>query len=201
MGIWALIKNGGFIMYPLLAFSLVIWAVVFEKLWGLFQFTKEYRSLYAQAIQLLKDKKIDEVKGLYKNADKLIAGPHLVLLEETDLNRNAHLEKITRRLAETQAGLKKFLWILGTIGSSAPFVGLFGTVVGIIKSFESISATGKSGFSVVAAGLSEALVATAAGIIVAVIAVMFYNYFQTRISGINLEFKNKLADLADHVLK
>ena len=201
MGVWGLIKNGGFIMYPLLAFSLIIWAVVFEKLWGLFQFTKEYRALHSEAIKLLKDKKIDEVKGLYRSADKLIAAPHLVLLEETDLNRTAHIEKITRRLAETQAGLKKFLWILGTIGSSAPFVGLFGTVIGIIKSFESIASTGKSGFSVVATGLSEALVATAAGIIVAVIAVMFYNYFQTRINGINLEFKNKLADLADHVLK
>ena len=61
--------------------------------------------------------------------------------------------------------------------------------------------TGKSGFTVVASGISEALVATAAGIIVAVIAVIFYNYFQVRISRINLEFKNKLADLSDLVLK
>jgi biopolymer transport protein ExbB/TolQ len=201
MGIWSLIKEGGFIMYPLLIFSFAIWAVVFEKLWGLKQFNKEYLELHSKAYELLKQSKIQEAKGLYSSADKLIAGPHLVLLEEENISNEKRIEKMQRRLLETQAGLKRFLWVLGTIGSSAPFVGLFGTVVGIIKSFESISMTGKSGFTVVASGISEALVATAAGIIVAVIAVIFYNYFQVRISRINLEFKNKLADLSDLVLK
>jgi biopolymer transport protein ExbB/TolQ len=199
MGIWSLIKEGGFIMYPLLIFSFAIWAVVFEKLWGLKQFNKEYLELHSKAYELLKQSKIQEAKGLYSSADKLIAGPHLVLLEEENISNEKRIEKMQRRLLETQAGLKRFLWVLGTIGSSAPFVGLFGTVVGIIKSFESISMTGKSGFTVVASGISEALVATAAGIIVAVIAVIFYNYFQVRISRINLEFKNKLADLSDLV--
>jgi biopolymer transport protein ExbB/TolQ len=201
MGIWSLIKEGGFIMYPLLVFSFAIWAVVFEKLWGLKQFNKEYLELHSKAYELLKQSKIQEAKGLYSSADKLIAGPHLVLLEDENISNEKRIEKMQRRLLETQAGLKRFLWVLGTIGSSAPFVGLFGTVVGIIKSFESISMTGKSGFTVVASGISEALVATAAGIIVAVIAVIFYNYFQVRISRINLEFKNKLADLSDLVLK
>jgi biopolymer transport protein ExbB/TolQ len=201
MGIWSLIKEGGFIMYPLLVFSFAIWAVVFEKLWGLKQFNKEYLELHNKAYELLKQSKIQEAKGLYSSADKLIAGPHLVLLEDENISNEKRIEKMQRRLLETQAGLKRFLWVLGTIGSSAPFVGLFGTVVGIIKSFESISMTGKSGFTVVASGISEALVATAAGIIVAVIAVIFYNYFQVRISRINLEFKNKLADLSDLVLK
>ena len=201
MGIWSLIKEGGFIMYPLLIFSFAIWAVVFEKLWGLKQFNREYLELHSKAYELLKQSKIQEAKGLYSSADKLIAGPHLVLLEEENISNEKRIEKMQRRLLETQAGLKRFLWVLGTIGSSAPFVGLFGTVVGIIKSFESISMTGKSGFTVVASGISEALVATAAGIIVAVIAVIFYNYFQVRISRINLEFKNKLADLSDLVLK
>jgi biopolymer transport protein ExbB/TolQ len=175
--------------------------VVFEKLWGLKQFNKEYLELHSKAYELLKQSKIQEAKGLYSTADKLIAGPHLVLLEDENISNEKRIEKMQRRLLETQAGLKRFLWVLGTIGSSAPFVGLFGTVVGIIKSFESISMTGKSGFTVVASGISEALVATAAGIIVAVIAVIFYNYFQVRISRINLEFKNKLADLSDLVLK
>ncbi|MFZ4715065.1 MAG: MotA/TolQ/ExbB proton channel family protein [Bacteriovoracaceae bacterium] len=201
MGIWTLIKEGGFIMYPLLIFSFAIWAVVFEKLWGLKQFNKEYKELHSKAYELLKNSKIQEAKGLYASADKLISGPHLVLLDDEQISPEKRLEKMHRRLMETQAGLKRFLWVLGTIGSSAPFVGLFGTVVGIIKSFESIASTGKSGFTVVASGISEALVATAAGIIVAVIAVIFYNYFQIKISRINLEFKNKLADLSDLILK
>lgn len=201
MGVWGLIKEGGFIMYPLLAFSFAIWAVVFEKFWGLMQFNKEYKALYAKAYELLKQNKVAEAKGLYANADALIAGPHLVLFDDENITIEKKMEKIQRRVLETQAGLKKFLWVLGTIGSSAPFVGLFGTVVGIIKSFENIALTGKSGFTVVAAGISEALIATAAGIIVAVIAVIFYNYFQVRINRMNLEFKNKLADLSDLVIK
>ena len=104
---------------------------------------------------------------------------------------------MARRLKETQLGMKKYLWLLGTIGSSAPFIGLFGTVVGIIKSFESIAASGKSGFAVVAGGLGEALIATAAGIIVAVVAVVFYNYFQQRFSDLNVEVKNQLEDLRE----
>lgn len=201
MGLWALIKEGGFIMYPLIAFSLIIWAVVFEKFWSIKQFQKQYKDLHTKALELLKQNKIEEVRGLFQSADELIANPHMALLDKDSLTKEAKQDKIARKLTETQLGLKRFLWVLGTIGSSAPFVGLFGTVVGIIKSFESISVTGKSGFTVVAAGISEALVATAAGIIVAVIAVIFYNYFQVKISNTNTDFKNKLADLADYILK
>jgi biopolymer transport protein ExbB/TolQ len=93
---------------------------------------------------------------------------------------------------ETQM-LKKHLWILGTVAASAPFIGLLGTVVGIIKSFESMAIEGTGGFAVVAAGISEALVATALGLAVAIIAVIFYNYFQTRISSINGLFRIQVA--------
>src|SRR5262249_61933429 len=81
--------------------------------------------------------------------------------------------------------LKKNLWILGTVASSAPFIGLLGTVVGIIKSFENMAVVGTGGFSVVAAGISEALVATALGLGVATIALVFYNYFQIRVAKIS----------------
>jgi biopolymer transport protein ExbB/TolQ len=87
--------------------------------------------------------------------------------------------------------------MLGTVGSSAPFVGLFGTVWGIMGSFSAIGAAGKAGFAVVAASISEALIATAAGILVAVVAVMFYNYLQVKIGEINTEFKNALGDMAE----
>jgi biopolymer transport protein ExbB len=93
---------------------------------------------------------------------------------------------------ETQK-LKKHLWILGTVASSAPFIGLLGTVVGIIKSFESMAIAGTGGFAVVAAGISEALVATALGLAVAIIAVIFYNYFQTRIGNLNALFRIQVA--------
>ena len=74
--------------------------------------------------------------------------------------------------------------LLATIGNNAPFIGLFGTVLGIIKAFHNMAVMGSGGFSVVAAGISEALVATGLGLAVAIIAVIFYNYFQTRIERI-----------------
>ena len=99
---------------------------------------------------------------------------------------------------ETQK-LKKHLWILGTVASSAPFIGLLGTVVGIIKSFESMAVAGTGGFAVVAAGISEALVATALGLAVAIIAVIFYNYFQTRISNLNGLFRIQIAKVLQNM--
>jgi biopolymer transport protein ExbB len=85
--------------------------------------------------------------------------------------------------------LKERLWILGTIGSMSPFIGLFGTVVGIIKSFRQMAITGSGGFTVVAAGISEALVATAAGLIVAVMAIVAYNYLTVRANRISVELR------------
>jgi len=199
MGMLNLFREGGFVMYPLLICSLAIWAVVFEKYYSIFKFTKEYKSLYGLAHPLIRDGKIDEAKGLYSQADGLVGRPYLTLFDGIKASKELREEQVSRRLVETQLGLKRFMWVLGTIGSSAPFVGLFGTVVGIIRSFESIAEAGKSGFSVVAAGLSEALIASAAGILVAIVAVVFYNYFQTRLSKINLEYKNTLEDLADYL--
>src|SRR5205085_2858176 len=85
---------------------------------------------------------------------------------------------------EEMEQLKRPLWILGTVASSAPFIGLFGTVVGIIRAFHSMAIMGSGGFAVVAGGISEALVATALGLGVAIIALIFYNYFQVRLDRI-----------------
>lgn len=189
--------EGGFIMYPLLVCSLLIWAVFFERLYFLYQFKTQFTHLMVKARVLISEKKLHEARGLCHNVHPLIGTPYLVVFDEKDESVEQWEARMGRRLKETQMGMKRFLWILGTIGTSAPFIGLFGTVIGIIKSFESIAQTGKSGFAVVAGGLGEALVATAAGIIVAVIAVVFYNYFQNRLSGLAVEFKNNLEDLRE----
>src|SRR5262249_23253512 len=99
---------------------------------------------------------------------------------------------------ETQK-LKKHLWILGTVASSAPFIGLLGTVVGIIKAFESMAVAGTGGFSVVAAGIFLAFGASALGLAVAIIAVIFYNYFQTRIATLNGLFRIQVAKILQHM--
>ena len=192
-----LFHAGGFIMYPLLICSILVWFVTFEKIMFLKQMSKELELLSKNGQRLLEEKKINEARGLSHSVSPLLATPFLTLFEGESMDRDLWYARMGRRLVETQQGLKKSLWIIGTIGSSAPFIGLFGTVVGIIKSFQSIASSGKSGFAVVAGGLSEALVATAAGIIVAVMAVILYNYFQNRLSKVNTDIKNRMQDLMD----
>jgi biopolymer transport protein ExbB len=90
-------------------------------------------------------------------------------------------EAMTSRMVLERSELEKNLIILGTLGNNAPFIGLFGTVLGIIKAFNDLAATGSSGVSVVMSGISSALIATAFGILVALPAVMANNYFQTKL--------------------
>jgi len=189
-------KQGGFIMYPLLIFSIAVWTVAIQKIWFLINFKKQAKYFYDEGVRIISSKRFNEMEWLYKNCPEIIAKPHSAIFEEASSSEEWDA-RMNRRLVETTMGLKKNVWILGTIGSSAPFVGLFGTVWGIMGSFKAIGAAGKSGFAIVAASISEALIATAAGILVAVVAVMFYNYLQIKIAEALSEFKNGLGDLSE----
>jgi len=100
---------------------------------------------------------------------------------------------------EVVQALRSPLWILGTLGATMPFVGLFGTVWGILRSFRSMAAAGTGGFAVVASGISEALITTAGGIAVAVEAVVLYNYFQARLSKEAFDLTLKADELVETV--
>ena len=91
--------------------------------------------------------------------------------------------------------------ITSTIGSTAPFVGLFGTVVGIIHAFTGISTEKSTGLAAVAGGISEALVTTAVGLLVAIPAVWMYNYFSNRVEAFDVEMGNSSSELIDYFLK
>jgi biopolymer transport protein ExbB/biopolymer transport protein TolQ len=90
---------------------------------------------------------------------------------------------------------------LATIGSTAPFVGLFGTVVGIIEAFGKMNEAQESGLTVVAGGISEALVTTAFGLVVAIPAVWMYNYFSNRVHLFGVEMHNSAEELVDYFLQ
>jgi len=99
------------------------------------------------------------------------------------------------------AELKRGVSGLATIGSTAPFVGLFGTVVGIIHAFQGIATQKATGLGAVAGGISEALVTTAIGLFVAVPAVWAFNYFTNRIDAFDVEMGNSSSELLDYFLK
>ncbi len=98
-------------------------------------------------------------------------------------------EAVNSQRTVALASFRRYLWALGTVGSSAPFVGLFGTVVGILKAFQSMSQAGTGGFKVVSQGIAAALVATAAGLLVAIYAVIAYNYFVAKVAAIGVQYK------------
>jgi biopolymer transport protein ExbB len=96
---------------------------------------------------------------------------------------------VERERQQVNLRLRKRLWILGTVGATAPFVGLFGTVVGIMNAFRHMAATGQGGFTVVAGGISEALLTTAAGIAVAIEAVVIYNWLNVHVARLTTELR------------
>ena len=115
------------------------------------------------------------------------------------------IESSTRALERSEsivhAKLKKGLSGLATIGSTAPFIGLFGTVVGILHSFQQIATQKTSGIGAVAGGISEALVTTAFGLLVAIPAVMTFNYFTGKVEAFDVEMDNSSSELVDYFIK
>ena len=108
---------------------------------------------------------------------------------------------IQRASALTASDLKKGVPALATIGSTAPFVGLLGTVVGVINAFQGIGASGSAGIGAVSIGISEALVETALGLVVAIPAVWFYNYLTGRVEYFNVEMDNSSSELVDFFIR
>ena len=108
---------------------------------------------------------------------------------------------IQRATALTANDLKKGIPSLATIGATAPFVGLLGTVVGVINAFAGIGSQGSAGLGAVSAGISEALIETALGLVVAIPAVWLYNYFTGRLEYFNVEMDNSSSELVDYFIK
>ncbi len=108
---------------------------------------------------------------------------------------------ILRGTALTSNDLKKGIPSLATIGATAPFVGLLGTVIGVINAFHGIASTGSGGLGAVSGGISEALVETALGLVVAIPAVWLYNYFTGRLEYFNVEMDNSSSELVDYFIK
>ena len=196
-----IIHKGAIATYPLIILSIVSLTVVFERLWSLRNIGAITLRVTESILDPIKKGQRDLAIAICKQNSNCPAGR--IFLNILEREASARLEVANsiaaEALFEENQKLKKHLWILGTVASSAPFIGLLGTVVGIIKSFENMAIAGTGGFAVVAAGISEALVATALGLGVAIIAVIFYNYFQTRIATLNGLFRIQVAKIVQNM--
>jgi biopolymer transport protein ExbB/biopolymer transport protein TolQ len=118
-----------------------------------------------------------------------------------DLTIESVARALERQAQREQQNLKRGLNLLATVGSTAPFVGLLGTVVGIINAFQQMAATGSGGLATVSAGIAEALVTTAFGLLVAIPAVMAYNYTQGWVDARMVDMTESSNELLDHVAR
>jgi len=183
-----LLQDGGLTVYPLAVASVITLTILFERMWRYRGLESQTRAVTRETIESLVKRDAD---GARSGCEKSEAPVAKIFLEAMRW-KNIAIEDLDRVLLtarqEAVTDLKRGLWVIGTIGSLAPYVGLFGTVVGIIRAFQGMAAEGVGGFEVVAAGISEALVATAAGLFVAIVALMFFNYLQTRASALGTTY-------------
>jgi biopolymer transport protein ExbB/TolQ len=197
-----IIHKGAIATYPLILLSIVSVTVVLERLWSLRNMSSMTLRITASLLDPIKKGQRDLAIAICRQNSHSPAGRiFLNMLDKEDSQRLETANAFaTEAMFEETQNLRKHLWILGTVASSAPFIGLLGTVVGIIKSFESMAIAGTGGFAVVAAGISEALVATALGLAVAIVAVIFYNYFQIRIANLNGLFRIQVAKVLHNMV-
>jgi biopolymer transport protein ExbB len=181
-----MIHQGALVTYPLIVMSIAVITIIGERLWAL-------RGLIAGTLQTAQALVGKLQKGDFKTAlataqqgKSSPAGRMFrdVISQQEGESLEYLSEVIEDRRFEEVEAMKGAIWVLGTVAVSAPFLGLLGTVIGIIKSFHNMAVQGSGGFTVVAGGISEALIATALGLAVAIIAVIFYNYFHTKLERI-----------------
>jgi len=186
LSLWEMFQQGWIATYPLVIMSILNVTIIAERLWAMGGVVGKTANLTRAVYADLTSG--DRASALAHVEKEKQSPPGRVLGEVVRQSEVLSLDEVEdvaaeRRFEEVEQ-LKRPLWILGTVASSAPFIGLFGTVVGIIKAFHSMAIMGSGGFAVVAGGISEALVATALGLGVAIIALIFYNYFQVRLDRI-----------------
>jgi biopolymer transport protein ExbB len=192
-----LIKAGGFLMWPLILCSVIAAAIAAERFWTLQSSRVTPKNLVAQIWQWekvghLDAKRIQDLRLASPLGRVLAAG--LVNRQHDREVMKESIEEVGRHVAHD---LERFLNTLGTIASITPLLGLLGTVIGMIKVFTVITAQGVGDPAVLAEGISEALITTAAGLTVAIPSLMFYRYFRGRIDELIVSMEQEALKMIE----
>ena len=216
MGMWNSMTLAGKSVVIILAL-MSIWSltIAMERLYRFQKAKKESLQVALGVTPLLKQHKLDEAVAFAK--DKKYRHSHLARVLSAGLTEfqyetsqqlppdfdlvDSGRRAIERETLMTTAELKKGLGNLATISTTAPFIGLFGTVIGIINAFRGMAISGSGGLGAVSAGIAEALATTAFGLFVAVPAVWLYNYFLNKIDRFQVEMSNSSSQLIDYFIK
>jgi biopolymer transport protein ExbB/biopolymer transport protein TolQ len=187
-------------------------SVAFGKWWNLRKAQKETLKFAPEFSQFLEEDNLTEAINLaqsYKKSHvaRVLGGaldevkPLIMDGSVTVSDINSAERAIERNMLVEIVSLKRGLAILATVGSTSPFVGLLGTVFGIINAFAGMGAAGSSGIQAIAVGIAEALIATGFGLMVAIPAVWAFNYFQTKIDNLTAEMTYVSKEMIDYLIK
>jgi biopolymer transport protein ExbB len=196
---WEIVRAGGPLMWPIILCSVAAAAIVLERLWTLQDRRVLPRELTKKVWQLIESNQINDkvISALEQNS------PLGRVLAAGLSNRHKPRDVMMQRLEDTGRHviheLERFLNTLGTIAAVSPLLGLLGTVTGIIKSFNAIQAAGMSDPRALSGGIAEALICTAAGLIVAIPALVAYRLLRSKVDGIVIAMEKDAIRLADAV--
>ena len=192
-----LITAGGWLMLPIILCSVVALAIVGERFWVLKQEKVLPTNLVAQVWQMHKQRELnaERIKVLRDSSPlgRILAAGLINMHHEREVMKEA-IEETGRQVVME---LERFLNTLGTIASITPLLGLLGTVIGMIKVFTAITSLGVGNPTVLAGGISEALITTAAGLSVAIPSLMFYRYFRGKVDSLVLKMEEEALKMVE----
>ena len=200
------------IVYVLAIMSIWSLSVAIKKWWDLRQAQGETRKFAPEFSQFLEEDNLTEAIRLAESYKKshvaIVLGgalgevkPLIADGSVTVADINSAERAVERNMLLEITNLKRGLAVLATVGATAPFVGLLGTVMGIVNAFTGMAASGNQGLAAISAGIAEALITTAFGLIVAIPAVWLYNYFQTKIENLTVEMTYTSKEFVDFLIK
>jgi biopolymer transport protein ExbB/biopolymer transport protein TolQ len=187
-------------------------AIMLQKWWTLRQAQAETRRFAPEFSQFLEEDNLAEAiklaEGYKKSHVARVLGGALgeirPLIQDgsvTVADINSAERAVEREMLMTVVQLKRGLGVLATVGATAPFVGLLGTTMGIVNAFTGMAASGSGGLSAISAGIAEALITTAFGLLVAIPAVWAFNYFTTKIDNLTAEMTYSSKEMIDYLIK
>jgi biopolymer transport protein ExbB/biopolymer transport protein TolQ len=200
------------IVWVLAIMSVYSLTIMIQKWWGLRKAQQETRKFAPEFSQFLEEDNLTEAIKLaegYKKSHvaRVLGGalseikPLILDGSVTVADINSAERAVEREMLMTIVQLKRGLGVLATVGATAPFVGLLGTTMGIVNAFTGMAASGSGGLSAISAGVAEALITTAFGLLVAIPAVWAFNYFQTKIDNLTAEMTYSSKEMIDYLIK
>jgi len=195
--VWEIVKSGGWLMIPIIACSAIALAIIIERFWALRKKQVIPKHLVAQVWHWEKNKQLNDDKIMELRKSSPLGRVLASGIANRQFDREIMKESIEETGRHVVHEMERFLNTLGTIAAITPLLGLLGTVIGMIQVFTDLMANGAGDVSSLAGGISQALITTAAGLLVAIPSLGFYRYFRGRIDELVVVMEQEAIKLIE----